>query len=223
MAACEPIKPCTMSIPQAFALENCRLYGILDLGYVSPLKSISMASAMLEGGVEILQLRAKGIPKADILSIAIPLAELSRKSGVPFLLNDHPDLVQECGADGAHVGQDDMSVAVARSLAGDGKIIGLSTHSLAQARAAQDQTPDYIGFGPLFATPTKPDYKPIGTADIQAVHEHVTIPVFCIGGIKRENLPAVLQSGAKRVVIVSGILQASDVRDYCRDCLTLFH
>ena len=204
-----------------FDLTNRHLYGILDLGYVNPENAQPMAKAMLEGGVEFLQLRAKGVPKADIPAIARPLASICRDHAVPFVLNDHPDLVEECGADGAHVGQDDMSVAEARRLAGDGKLIGLSTHSPAQARAALAQSPDYIGFGPLFATPTKPDYPPIGTADIQAVHEQVRLPIFCIGGIKRENLPDVLTQGARRVVIVSGILQAPDVRSYCQECVEL--
>ncbi len=136
----------------------------------------------------------------------------------PFILNDHPELVLESEADGAHVGQDDTSVAEARKLAGEHAIIGKSTHSLAQAVAAQEERPDYIGFGPLFATPTKPDYAPIGLQDIRAVHQLVALPIFCIGGIKRENLPGVVAAGARRVVIVSGILQATDPQAYCEDC-----
>ena len=86
---------------------------------------------------------------------------------------------------------------------------------------ARQAGPDYIGFGPLFATPTKPDYVPVGLEDIRAVHEQVSLPVFCIGGIKLENLPVVRAAGAARVVIVSGILQAADVADYCRKCRAL--
>ena len=115
-----------------------------------------------------------------------------------------------------------MSLPDARSLAGEQAIIGRSTHSVAQAVAAQREgPPDYIGFGPLFATPTKPDYSPIGLTEIQSVHRLVRLPVFCIGGIKRENLPAVIAAGACRVVIVSGILQAQDTQGYCRDCRRL--
>ncbi len=204
-----------------FDLSNRHLYGILDLGYVTPENAAPTALAMLEGGVQLLQLRAKGTTKSDIPAIARPLSALCREHAVPFILNDHPDLVSQVGADGAHVGQDDMSVAEARALAGPGKIIGLSTHSLAQARAAVPQSPEYIGFGPLFATPTKPDYTPIGTADIQAVHASVPLPIFCIGGIKRENLPDVLTQGARRVVIVSGILQAPDIRANFQECVEL--
>ncbi|MEM1295563.1 MAG: thiamine phosphate synthase, partial [Verrucomicrobiota bacterium] len=97
-----------------------------------------------------------------------------------------------------------------------------STHSPDQARAAsQEPGIDYIGFGPIFATPTKPDYVPIGKADIAQVHEEVGLPIFCIGGIKRENAPEILQAGAKRLVIVSGILQAENIPAYVRDVQTL--
>ena len=200
-------------------LDDARLYGILDLGYVEPAKAAETAVLMLEGGVQVMQLRAKSASPALITALAKELAPLCRSHGVPLILNDHPELVQETGADGAHVGQDDMTVAEARRLAGAGAIIGKSTHSLAQAIAAQEERPDYIGFGPLFATPTKPDYAAIGLSDIAEVHQRVSVPIFCIGGIKRENLPQVRSNGARRVVIVSGILRANDIGNYCRDCL----
>ena len=204
-----------------FDLTARHLYGILDLGYVEPSRALEVTRAMLAGGVEILQLRAKKIPPADILPLAQVLAPLCRAAGVPFILNDHPELVGPAGADGVHVGQDDLSVAEARRLAGSGKLVGLSTHSPAQARAAFEQKPDYIGFGPLFSTPTKPDYTPIGTADIADIHRDAPLPIFCIGGIKLENLPQILASGAQRVVIVSGILQATDISAYCLESLRL--
>ncbi len=200
------------------ALREAQLYGILDLGYVRQAEAFDLASKSLAGGVQLLQLRAKNQPRGDVLPLARGLAQLCRKWHVPFILNDHPELVLESEADGAHVGQDDTSVAEARKLAGEHAIIGKSTHSLAQALAAQEEKPDYIGFGPLFATPTKPDYAPIGLQDIRAVHELVALPIFCIGGIKRENLPGVVAAGARRVVIVSGILQATDPQAYCADC-----
>lgn len=201
------------------ALQNARLYGIVDLGYVTAGETARVTQLMLEGGVQILQLRAKKLAAAEIAPIARDLAPLCQAAGVPFILNDHPALVPETGADGAHVGQDDMTVAAARELTGPGKIVGKSTHSIAQAVAAQDEEPDYIGFGPLFATPTKPDYLPIGIADIVAVHQQVSVPIFCIGGVKQENLRQLASAGARRVVIVSGILQAPDIPGYCRECL----
>ena len=200
-------------------LADRRLYGILDLGYCESTKAVETTRAMLAGGVQILQLRAKNLTPAEILPLAQNLAPLCRDASVPFILNDHPELVGPSGADGVHVGQDDQSVAEARRLIGPGKLVGLSTHSPAQARAAFEQKPDYIGFGPLFSTPTKPDYMPIGTADIAEVHRNAPLPIFCIGGIKLENLPQILAVGAQRVVIVSGILQAADIPAYCAECL----
>jgi len=210
-----------MSRWQHAALQEARLYGILDLGYVSEEDALAVARKMLEGGVQLLQLRAKGRSPQEIRAMARDLSPLCRAHQVPFILNDHPELVPETGADGAHVGQDDVSVAEARALAGEHAIIGKSTHSLAQALAAQREGPDYIGFGPLFATPTKPDYPPIGLNEIVHAQRLVSLPAFCIGGIKRENLPGVLAAGAQRVVIVSGILKAPDPQAYCRACRDL--
>jgi len=194
------------------------LYGILDLGYVEEAAAPTMTQHLLDGGVQILQLRAKKLTRDDILRLSESIAPLCNAAGVPFILNDHPDLVKECGADGVHVGQDDPAVSDVREMVGPGAIIGLSTHSLAQAEAALACRPDYIGFGPLFATPTKPDYEAIGLADIAAAHRNVALPIFCIGGIKLENLPRVLEAGARRVVIVSGLLQAADPAAYGRAC-----
>jgi thiamine-phosphate pyrophosphorylase len=200
-------------------LADCRLYGILDLGYVSAGDAASLTTKMLEGGVQILQLRAKKLSSDEIRALADTVLPVCREFQVPFLLNDHPDLVPLTGADGVHVGQDDLAVARVREIVGPDAIIGLSTHSLEQAQAAAGV--DYIGFGPLFATPTKPDYVPVGVDHVRAVHEQVRVPVFCIGGIKRENLPEVLAAGATRVVIVSGILQAADISGYCSECRAL--
>ena len=125
--------------------------------------------------------------------------------------------------EGVHVGQDDDPIAVVREKAGRNVIVGKSTHTLAQAIAAQSEGADYIGFGPIFATPTKPDYKPIGLADIKRVHVDVTLPIFCIGGIKIDNLDQVIAAGARRAVIVSGLLQAEDVAEYARTAKRLFN
>ena len=203
------------------SFQNIRLYGILDLGYVSASDCEKATHAMLKGGVQILQLRAKNFPKESLPPLARQIAPICKAHNVPFIINDYPDLVAECEADGVHVGQDDISVAEARQIAGPNKIVGLSTHSLKQAVAALSQAPDYIGFGPLFATPTKPDYQPIGIEDISEAHRLVDLPIFCIGGIKRENLHTVIAAGARRAVIVSGILQAEDPASYTRECLAL--
>lgn len=201
------------------ALQQARLYGILDLGYVAVDKATVMAEAMLQGGVGVLQLRGKKQTREVLLALAKEVAPLCREHGVPFIINDHPELVIPTGADGVHIGQDDMMVAAAREMVGPEAIVGKSTHSLDQVRATALERPDYIGFGPLYPTPTKPDYGSIGLRDIAAAHALIDVPIFCIGGVKRENLPEVTVAGARRVVIVSGILLAADPAAYCEDVL----
>ena len=203
------------------ALADARLYGIVDLGYVPDGAASHAAEKLLEGGVDLLQLRAKGAPKSLVAALAVEIHALTGPRGVPLILNDYPELLREIPAEGAHVGQDDMSVAEARAAAGRPVLIGKSTHSLLQARAALPEEADYIGFGPLFATPTKPGRPAIGLQDIAAVHEEVSLPIFCIGGIKNENLPEVIAAGARRVVIVSGWLQAGDMPGAVRATRTI--
>ncbi|MGA0849117.1 MAG: thiamine phosphate synthase [Chthoniobacterales bacterium] len=193
------------------ALADARLYGIVDLGYVTADTAPVAAEKLLEGGVDILQLRAKNADKSVIAGLAGEIHALTAPLGVPLILNDYPELLRDVPAEGAHVGQDDMSVAEARAAAGRPVVIGKSTHSLTQARAAAEEGADYIGFGPLFATPTKPGRPAIGLGDIAAVHQEVSVPIFCIGGIKQENLAQVRGAGAQRIVIVSGWLQADDI------------
>ena len=198
-------------------LAECLLYGILDLAYADEATLPRIAREMADGGVDIVQLRAKEHAPDAILRMARRLGPPLAERAIPFILNDHPQLVAEAAADGCHVGQDDQSVAAARAANSAPMLVGKSTHSVAQALAGADEAADYLGFGPLFATPTKPDYQPIGTGDIRSVHQQLDLPVFCIGGVKRENVDGLLAAGAMRVVIVSGILQAADIAGYCRD------
>lgn len=198
-------------------LKDCRLYGIVDLNYVRLKEVISVTRQMAEAGVDILQLRSKSkLGIAELVNLAHEMQSITESAGVPLIINDYPQVVQQSRANGLHIGQDDGSMAEARKTIPDRSVIvGRSTHSLTQAIAAQKEGADYIGFGPLFATPTKPDYTPIGIKEIADVHAAVTdIPIFCIGGIKLENLEAVIDAGAQRVVIVSGILQAENIVRY---------
>ncbi|MCA1658919.1 MAG: thiamine phosphate synthase [Verrucomicrobiaceae bacterium] len=197
-------------------LSSTRLYGILDLSYVEIPDSGKIAEAMIEGGVDLVQLRAKGHASAQIAEIAADLHRITAERGVPLIINDHPEVARIVGAEGVHVGQDDMPIAEAREVAGPNCMVGKSTHSLDQAIRAFYEGADYIGFGPIFATPTKPDYAPVGLNEIQKIHDAVRIPIFCIGGLKVDNLPEVLAAGARRVVIVSGLLQARDAAEYAR-------
>lgn len=197
-------------------LSHSRLYGILDLGYVEIRDCGKMAEAMIAGGVDLIQLRAKELASAQIAEIAAELHRLTAERSVPLIINDHPEVARIVPAEGVHLGQDDMPIAEARQVAGADCMVGKSTHSVDQAIHAFYEGADYIGFGPIFATPTKPDYAPIGLDEIQKVHDAVRIPIFCIGGIKLDNLSEVLTAGARRVVIVSGLLQARDAAEYAR-------
>ncbi|MEY2599964.1 MAG: thiamine phosphate synthase [Verrucomicrobiota bacterium] len=205
-------------------ISDALLYGILDMGYVREGELERVCDRMLEGGVDVLQLRAKGVSEEEVEQLAGRVVALTEAAGVPLILNDHPALVPSVGAQGAHVGQEDFAVEDARwragrALAGEVTLplIGKSTHSVEQAVAAAAEGADYLGFGPLFPTPTKAGRPAIGLEQIAEVYRRVDRPVFCIGGIKRENLERVLAAGARRVVIVSGILQAADIAGYCRE------
>lgn len=202
-----------MSSPfPASALTQARLYGIVDLGYVQPQEIVSMTRALCEGGVDLLQLRAKNLAPTSIESLSREMLQVTRDHGIPLIINDHPEIAARIGSEGVHVGQDDDSVARARQIVGPGVIVGKSTHSLAQALAAQAEGADYIGFGPLYATGTKPDYIPVGLQDIAEVHRQVQVPIFCIGGVNHARIAEVIQAGARRVVVVSAFLLAADVQ-----------
>ena len=214
-------------------LATAHLYAIVDLGYVAPDNAVAAARDLLEGGADILQLRAKGFPKDLITKLAIEILPLCRGAGVPFIVNDYADIAAAIGADGVHIGQDDGTLAEARSLFFSSQspipnpqspiLFGRSTHSLDQARAALAEGFDYIGFGPLFATPTKAGRPAIGLQDVAAMEREVgsRIPAFCIGGIKSSNLRDVLATGAKRVVVVSELLTAVNIQTATRGLLNM--
>lgn len=200
-------------------MNDPRLYTILDLGYTPEARAEEVTASLLAGGAHLLQLRAKGKDLATIERVARRLLPLCRAAGVHFILNDFPALAAALDADGVHIGQDDGPLAAAREIVGPGKLIGRSTHSLDQARAALAEGFDYIGFGPLFPTPTKAGRPAIGLEEIAAMEREVggQIPAFCIGGITRQTLPQVLAAGARRVVIVSDLLTSSDVQAATRE------
>ncbi len=201
------------------SMKAARLYGIVDLGYVSLEDCVGVTLSLLEGGVDILQLRAKGHESRMIAEIAQELVPLCRAGNIPFIVNDFVEIAREVGADGVHLGQEDGKLSDAFAALPAGSLVGRSTHTPAQANAAMREGASYIGFGPLFPTPTKEGRPGIGLGHVEEVEGAVgsEIPVFCIGGIKLENLDQVLASGASRVVIVSGLLQAVDIRGVCRE------
>jgi thiamine-phosphate pyrophosphorylase len=201
--------------------HDCHLYGIIDLGYVEESNAVRVAEAMINGGVDLIQLRGKECFIDELVDLAAQLHELTSRSSTPLIVNDHAEVARRVPVEGVHVGQDDDSIAAARRKAERAVLVGKSTHSLEQARAAQREGADYIGFGPIFATPTKPDYEPIGVKDIKQAHLDVHLPIFCIGGIKIDNLERVISAGARRVAIVSGLLKAPDVAAYAREAKRL--
>lgn len=200
-------------------LTAARLYAIVDLGYVAPADIEVAALGLIAGGADLIQLRAKGHVEGEIEAFARRLLPLCREAGVPLIVNDFPEIAARVGADGVHIGQDDGSLAAVREIVGPDMLVGRSTHSPDQARAALEEGFDYIGFGPLFPTPTKAGRPGIGLENVKDVQSSVggKIPVFCIGGIRRDNLETVMAAGAKRVVIVSDLLTAPDIARATRE------
>ena len=200
-------------------LRECRLYGIIDLGYIGAGDCNRVAEQMVTGGVDLIQLRGKGKSIDELVTLALEVHQVTARSDTPLIVNDYAEIAARVPVEGVHVGQDDDSILVARQKAGRDLIVGKSTHSLTQAHTAREEGADYIGFGPIFATPTKPDYTPIGLGDVRQVHLEVDVPIFCIGGINVDNLQQVIDAGAKRVVMVSALLKAHSIVDYAR-CVT---
>ena len=196
-------------------LSSCRLYGIADMGYTAEHQLISVTEKLLAGGLGILQLRAKNHDPEHIARMGSRLAPLCREYGCLFIINDYPEIALGTGADGVHLGQDDGELAPVRAMLGANAIIGRSTHSPEQALGAFRERADYIGFGPLFPTGTKPGRPAIGLEDIAGVRRQLPeeFPVFCIGGINGNTLPSVLEAVASRVVIVSWLLTHPDITE----------
>lgn len=193
-------------------LADCRLYGIVDMGYTTPEQIDTRTHALIDGGVRIIQLRAKGVEQERVREWAMAMQGICRERQAIFVLNDYPEMAAEIKADAVHVGQDGGPLSEVRRIVGPGVIVGRSTHSPEQALAALREGADYIGFGPLFPTGTKPGRPSIGLQDIAAVQQAVgSMPMFCIGGINGSTLPQVLSAGAQRVVIVSWLLQQNDI------------
>jgi thiamine-phosphate pyrophosphorylase len=186
-------------------LRDARLYFVADRGGMQ-----RALEGALAGGVDLFQLRDKDASEDELLAAAATARALCDAAGALFLLNDRPDLAAACGADGVHVGQDDMPVDRARKLVGDDAIVGLSTHSLQQAQSGCSSGADYIAVGPVHATPTKAGRPAIGVEPVKYAAAHVSVPWFAIGGIDAGTVGAVVRAGARRVVVVRAIAQADD-------------
>ena len=166
----------------------------------------------IEGGVDIVQLRAKGASDEELISFGSHLARLCHERRVMFIINDRPDLVEPIGADGVHVGQDDLSVAEARRIAGPSALVGVSTHSEEQLEQAAADGADYAGVGPVHETPTKPGRPATGYRYVHHASLRAKLPWFAIGGIDESTIDRTLASGAERIVVVRAIAEADDPR-----------
>jgi thiamine-phosphate pyrophosphorylase len=189
------------------------LYAIADPCDRPALDPVELAAAMLDGGAKIVQLRWKGAPAARLFDAAVAIRRLAAERGARFVVNDRADVTLAAGADGVHLGQDDLPLEAARRLLGASRLIGISTHTVEQARDAERGGADYIGFGPLFGTGTKATaYTPRGLDALAAVREAVRLPIVAIGGICEGHASAVLAAGADAVAMISELALAADVR-----------
>lgn len=188
-------------------MENFGLYVILTNPH---LPYTTIAERCVANGIKMLQLREKHLTDRRLLVIARDIRLITKGTATSFVINDRPDIAVACDADYLHLGQNDMSIEDARKIVGDMKI-GLSTHSIEQAREAMRHSPDYIGFGPIFKTNAKaiPD-PPVGVELLRQVLGFASVPVVAIGGIFPENLTEVLGAGAKNVALVRYFMQTAD-------------
>ena len=186
------------------------LYAILDPEQITGRDSGEVLDDLLKGGVKFLQLRVKTLAPSDFFELAQRARTETRSYGCNLIVNDRVDIALACDADGVHLGQDDLPLAVGRKLIGD-KIIGISTHDLDQAREAEKNGADYIGFGPMFGTSTKnTGYAARGMEMLRHLRAEVKLPIVAIGGITENNVAEVWQAGANSAAIISDILRAED-------------
>lgn len=190
------------------------IYGTTADGYSLGRGNVETVRLMVAAGIKVIQYREKDKPTQQMYEECLAIRELTSNSGVMFIVNDHVDLAQVVGADGVHIGQDDLPPEAVRELVGDKMVIGLSTHSPAQAQAAMHLAGiiDYIGVGPIFVTKTKKDVcEPVGLAYLEYVVNNISLPFVAIGGIKEHNIELVRARGARIISLVTEIVAAPDI------------
>jgi thiamine-phosphate pyrophosphorylase len=204
----------TFSVIDRF--NSARLYVITCPPKEGASRYDAMVRAACEGGADIVQFRDKLITGRERYAAAARLLKICRESGVLFIVNDALEVAMAVGADGVHLGQDDLPVEQAKKLLHPmgvkNFLVGASTHSLGQALEAERQGADYIGIGPVFATPTKPTYNPVGLELVNTVTARVQVPHVAIGGIDSSNVSQVLAAGARRIAVVRAVCGAQDVK-----------
>jgi thiamine-phosphate pyrophosphorylase len=187
-----------------------RLYVILDRTAARGRDLEDLLDAVLAGGCRLVQLREKEWPSGRLYPLARRLAARCRAAGAVFVVNDRVDLAVTAGADGVHLGQDDLPPEAARALLRPGMILGLSTHSVEQARAAQAAGADYVAVGSMFPTGTKPDFQLVGPALVRTLRPEIRVPLIAIGGITLDNVGEVIRAGADGVAVISAVCAAAD-------------
>ena len=202
-------------------LADCRLYAFVDTTHLRGRAPDILAQQLCDGGADLIQLRAKTSPPDDIRHMAERILPVTRQAGVYLVINDHLDIAREVGAEICHLGQEDFfdaghrHVEEIRSPKSEIRI-GLSTHAPAQAERAVVAGADYVAIGPVYPTGTKPTVKPVTLDYVRWAAANVRVPWFAIGGINLQNLNDVLAAGARRICVVSAILNADDVAAECR-------
>lgn len=197
------------------------LYAVTDRAWTGGQSLHGQVEAALRGGVTCVQLREKGLGGADFLREARELCALCRRYGVPFVVNDNVEAAVACGADGIHVGQGDMPVEEVRRRVGEQMIIGVSVHTVEQARLAVRGGADYLGLGAVFPTGTKPDADAMAPETLRSICRAVEAPAVAIGGIHQENLLELAGSGVDGVALVSAIFSAPDIERAARELRAL--
>jgi thiamine-phosphate pyrophosphorylase len=203
-------------------LADCKLYTFVDTAYLNGRAPGLVAQQLCDGGSDLIQLRAKRSSPGEIRVMAEKILPVTRRANVGLVINDHLKIARDLGAEFCHLGQEDFFDAGFKNVSElrtphSALRIGLSTHSPAQAQRALAAGPDYIAIGPVFATGTKPTAKPVTLDYVRWAAENVTIPWFAIGGVNLQTLGDVLAAGAKRVCVVSAILNAPDVAKACAE------
>lgn len=193
------------------SFADVKLYLVVGSENTGSRPLMQVVTEAVRGGVGAVQLREKEADAARIIALARGVSRICREAGVLFIINDRVDIAAAVDADGVHLGQDDLPIEDARRILGGSKLIGLSTHSVEQALDAQERGADYIGVGPVFATPTKEGRPAVGIDLIRAVKDSIHIPFVAIGGIDLNNCAQVLQAGARRIAAVRALAGAPDV------------
>ncbi len=193
------------------------LYAVTDRMWTSKQTLYEQVEAALSGGVTCVQLREKELSKDEFLKEAIEIKALCRKYNVPFFVNDNVEVALKCGADGIHVGQEDMKACDVRKLVGENMIIGVSVHTVEEALEAVKNGADCLGVGAMFSTSTKLDADVLSIKTLQEICSAVDIPVVAIGGLTKDNIHQLAQTGVDGVALVSAIFAAEDIERECRE------